>query len=125
MKNITFQALQIKMTNAIEKYIRKRLDGFEKLLHVNSDNVDTLGCHVRIRREMAEHHKKGKDVYHVDATIEHNGQSYRADANRDDLYTAIDEVKDDLSRLITKDLSIKRVAERQSGAKVKRLLRSG
>lgn len=117
MNNISFFTDAFDMTDAIDAYVRERIAAVDKLL---SDNVDAQGYEVRMKM----HSDNGAEMYHVDVTVRDGGETWRADAENADLYAAIDEIKDDLHRLISTDHDKQRTMERKGGAELKDMLHS-
>lgn len=85
------------MTPAIEKYLRKRLKAIE-------DIVDQMKGKRELWIELArvsEHHQKGA-IFEAKLDLILKRKSLRAEATKDDLYSAIDEVRDDMLRELKK-----------------------
>ncbi len=117
MNTISIQALDFEMTDAIRGYMETRVSALHKAVGLGSATLEA-----RIRRETPNHHRQGEHVYHVDMTLRDAGKVWRADANRADVYAAIDEVKDDLVQLVRRDSDTKRSLFRRGAAQFKKML---
>ena len=94
---IVIKCTKLEFTEAIERYLEKRLGGLEKFLP--KVEPASVVCRVEVERLMKGHHKKG-DVFRAEANLDILGQVWRAEGFSDDLYAAIDEVYDKLKREI-------------------------
>lgn len=95
MLNINTKSTNISLTSAIEEYITKRLNGLEKFIK----NVDEALVNVEVGK-ITRHHKQG-DVFKAEIHIKLPGEEFYATVEKDDLYAAIDEVRDELVRNMT------------------------
>ena len=98
---INLQAKNIELTEAIRNYALKRVTNLEKLL----SGIETKGGEVKVSLEVnksTNHHKSGP-VFHADCLIKLDGKEFYTSADTDDLYAAIDEVKETLFHDIQKN----------------------
>lgn len=80
------------LTEAIKQYVDTRLAGLEKMCEKYSP------CDVAVEvGKPSQHHNKGQ-VFYAEFNLVIPGAVLRATSNKDDLYAAIDEAKDDLKR---------------------------
>ena len=92
--------LHLKYTNIepvedIKVYIQKRILPLEKLLL----GVAEIHAWVEIGK-ITRHHKEGK-IWYAECQLQLPGKkSFRATATREDLFIAIDEVKNELERIL-------------------------
>lgn len=118
--NLNIKTTNISLTPAISEYLEKKLRSLDKFIDIDRDNV-------YIQAEVGKttnHHKSG-DVFKAEINLRIGGNNYRAVSEKDDLYAAIDEVKDELSRAV-KSGKDKRISLFRKGAlRVKNLLRFG
>ncbi|MCR4311383.1 MAG: ribosome-associated translation inhibitor RaiA, partial [Candidatus Taylorbacteria bacterium] len=83
----------ITLTDEIRAYLDKRLEGVRKFLPSEAD-----ACIADIELgKTTEHHQTG-DIFRAEITIHLKGKSFRAVSEREDLYTAIDDMKDEITR---------------------------
>jgi putative sigma-54 modulation protein len=91
--NINIRAEGIELTDAIRQYVEEKFGMLEKFdSHILQIDVDlAMDTH---------HHQKG-DIYSCSANVQVPGDVLRVERNEDDLYKAIDKVKDHLRQLLT------------------------
>lgn len=114
---------KIKTTNVvlnpnIEEYLDKRLEAVEKL-------IDSSNPTVLIEIELArttKHHQSG-DIFRAEINITINSNSFRAVAEKSDLMSAIDQMKDEIINELRSYKGKRMSLIRQSGAKIKALLK--
>jgi len=85
---INVQATGIDMTDAINSYAREKMEGLKKFF----DNIQKIDIDVGMK---SQHHQKGK-VFFAEANIHVPGSIVRVSKEAEDLYKAIDKVKDHL-----------------------------
>lgn len=86
------------LTEAIENYLHKRIAALEKF----SKDLDSelITIEVELGRT-TQHHRTG-DIFRAEINFSAGKIFLRAEAEKEDLYAAIDEAKDDLAREIKK-----------------------
>lgn len=85
-------AKNLEMTEAIRAYVEEKLMSLEKMCERYSP------CDVAVEvGKTSEHHNKG-EIYRAEANMTIPGGLLRAESTKDDLYAAIDDVKDQLKR---------------------------
>ena len=95
------------MTAAIKDYIQKKMDMLEKYL----GDMPVIGASVEIELT-TRHHAKG-EIYRAEANLFLPGELLRVEKTEQDMYKAIDKVKDHLR------LAIKRYKEKMIDKKRK------
>ena len=86
--DIKIKASKIELTEAIEAAINEKLGGLDKYF----DNI--IGIEVEVGKTTAHHHKG--DVFRAEANLEVPQKMIRAEAETDDLYKSLTEIKDKL-----------------------------
>lgn len=82
----------MELTEAIKTYATERIMALEKFCERYSP------CDVALEvGQTSKHHQKG-DIFRAEATVAIPGATLRAESTKDDLYAAIDDVKDELKR---------------------------
>ena len=115
---INIKTTHIELTPEIEKYIEKRLGAFNKFL--GRDNMNSL-CEVEVGKT-TEHHKSG-NVFKAEVNLTCGGKNFYAVSEKSDLYSAIDEVKDEILQKL-KSNKEKRITIMKKGAlKIKNLIK--
>jgi ribosomal subunit interface protein len=117
MKLIT-KATNISITPDIQDYVDKRLAPVGKLLE--GRGIPTF--YVELAREL--HHKNG-DVFMAEAKITGARDQYFARAHAGDIFSAIDMLKDELTREVKTGKEKRRSLFRRGAQKIKHMLRFG
>ena len=92
MRITEIQGKNIELTDAIRNYVTEKIEGIARF----AKRFDPCDVAVEVGKT-SEHHNKG-DVFFAEMNVVVLGDVVRAHAVRDDLYAAIDEVKDDVKR---------------------------
>lgn len=115
--NINIKTTAVTLSSSISEYVTKRLEKVSKLM---ADDPTTQ-CDIELART-TEHHNKG-DIFKAEVHIVATGKNYYASSEKDDLYTAIDAVRDDIIREITAGKGKRISLIRRSGARVKNMVK--
>ncbi|QQS60012.1 ribosome-associated translation inhibitor RaiA [Candidatus Falkowbacteria bacterium] len=100
------RATNLEITPAIQSYIEKKMEMVEKFL----GKTKVINCDFEIELT-TKHHNKG-EIFRAEVNLTIPGEVLWADCTADDLYKAIDKVKDHISDLIKKHKD-KRLAKRR------------
>lgn len=112
------KGLNMELTPALSVYITKKLEALEKFV----DPEDTsVGVDIEIGKTTA-HHKLGV-VFRAEFNMTYHGKLVRAVADAEDLYAAIDEVKDELARELRVRKEKQQTLFRRGGSAIKNLMR--
>ncbi len=91
---ITFiKATNMELTDAIRTYVEEKVNAFEKLCE-EFDPAATLEVEVG---KSTQHHAKGP-FFRAEMMLRIPGKDLRAETEAEDLYEAVDQVKDQLRR---------------------------
>jgi len=118
---INLQGKNIELTPVIEDYVIKRVTNLEKLL----SNIEQRGGEAIVHFEVAKntnHHKSGQ-IFHADCLIKIDGKDFYGEADTEDLYAAIDAVKESLFREISKNKERRQTLFKRGAASVKKMLK--
>ena len=118
---INLQGKNIELTEAIKDYILKKVTNLEKLL----SGIEAKEGRVMVNFEVSKstnHHKSG-DVFHADCLIKIDGKEFYSSADKEDLYQAIDTVKDSLYHEINKNKDRRQTLLKRGAASVKKMLK--
>ena len=118
MKISSLKATNIELTPDIDEYIRKRIAMLDKVV----DRDDTSARVAAELGKTTQHHKEG-NFYFAEFNVHISGKNFRAVAERDDLYAAIDEAKDEIIREVSQFKNKQRTLIRRGGAIIKNILR--
>lgn len=91
--NISIKLTNIEMTDAIENYVNSKLSALEKYMDEHHKSIAMLKVEIG---KPSEHHNSG-EVFYAEGTMSFDSIVLRAEVNKDDLYAAVDELKDKLA----------------------------
>ncbi|MBX4195538.1 ribosome-associated translation inhibitor RaiA [Candidatus Parcubacteria bacterium] len=114
---MNIKATGIELTPEILSYAEKRLSKVRKYLADASDPVMA----VELGRN-TNHHKQG-EVFRAEVRIAGGGADFYASRETSDLYRAIDEVKDEIVREVTRVKGKRRHLLRHGGRVIKDMMR--
>ena len=118
---INFQAKNIEITEAIHDYVEKKVTNLGKLLtEIEERDGEVI---VLFSISKTTHHHKGGEVFHADCSINIKGKKFYTSVNKQDLYEAIDAVKEDLFREITKNKDRKQTLFKRGATSVKKMMK--
>ena len=111
----------IELTEAIKSYVSKRVTNLEKLL----TRIEERGGKVMANFEVGKstNHHKGGEVFHTDCLIKIDGKEFYGSADKEDLYEAIDSVKDSLYNEINKNKDRRQTLFRRGASSIKKMLK--
>ncbi len=115
--NTHIKTTGITLTPAISEYVDKRLEKILNLL----ENDPTIQCDIELAKTTAHHHKG--DIFKAEVHIVGAGKNIFAKAEKDDLYAAIDIVREEILREIRSGKGKRISLIRRSGARVKNLVK--
>ena len=118
MRNLKIQAINIEMTDAIENYFKERMDSLDKFIDPNDESVE---CSARVSRSSGSSHSG--EFYRAEVSIHTSGKNFGAVSEKDNLYAAIDDVKDAVVRKITTHKDKKISLFKKGAMKAKKLLK--
>ncbi|HWC58003.1 MAG TPA: ribosome-associated translation inhibitor RaiA [Candidatus Paceibacterota bacterium] len=114
--NITITAQTIHLSPELKSYIEKRMRGLTRFTSGNPVVTVEVG-------KMTMHHHHG-DVFEAKVMLRTLlGQEYYATSQKADLYEAIDDVRDELMRLLTADKKKHDTLWRRGARKIKRIIK--
>jgi putative sigma-54 modulation protein len=93
---INLKATKIEMTDSISSYVQDKMDMLDKYL----GSMQVINCDVEVERIIGGQNKG--DVFRVEVNLEVPQQLLRVEKTENDLYKAIDKVKDHLDEVIVK-----------------------
>ncbi|MCF7831737.1 MAG: ribosome-associated translation inhibitor RaiA [Candidatus Pacebacteria bacterium] len=91
--NINIKTTSIELTADLKAYVEKRVESLSKIIDISHP---TAVIRVEVGKT-TEHHRSG-DIYRAEFHVRVEGVEYYASSERDELYTAIDETRDELLR---------------------------
>jgi len=118
---INLQGKGIELTESIKDYVLKRVTNLEKLL----SNLEIKKGEAKISFEISKttnHHKAG-EIFHADCSINIDGKKFYGSSDHEDLYGAIDEVKEILFNDIQKNKDRQQTLFKRGAKSVKKMLK--
>ncbi len=115
------QGKNIELTEAIKDYVSKRATDLEKLV----SKMEEEGGEITARFEVGKstnHHKAGV-VFHANCSINIYGKNFYSSADKEDLYQAIDQVKESLFREISKSKDRRQTLFKRGATSVKKMMK--
>ena len=106
-------------SESVSNYVNKKIELISKL--ISKKDTGAL-CEVEVGRT-TNHHKNG-DVFRAEIKIKTQGEVLYASAEKDDMYAAIDQAKDEIKEELLKLKTKKNTLLKKSGAKVKNTLKN-
>src|SRR3989344_5992839 len=88
---INIKATGIELTQAISDYVHKKVSSIEK--YINKEHVDTVA---QVEVGKSTHHHKAGNIFRAEVRIIGGGLDLYAVSEKEDLYAAIDLVKDEI-----------------------------
>ena len=109
---IILKGTNLELNEELRNYVDEKIGGLDKFLK----NVDgTLEARVELAKT-TNHHQQG-DIYRAEVNLDFSGKVLRAVEEKEDLFTAIDGIEDELKREIIK-FKGKRNTEIRRGARI-------
>ncbi|MEK7471455.1 MAG: ribosome-associated translation inhibitor RaiA [Patescibacteria group bacterium] len=118
---INLQGKGIELTEAIKDYVLKRVTNLEKLLV----NLEKEKGEAMVNFEVVKttnHHKAG-EIFHASCILRIDGKKFFSENDHEDLYSAIDEVKENLFREISKNKDRRQTLFKRGASSIKKMLK--
>ena len=115
--NINIKATAFTLTPAISDYTNKRIVKIEKLL----EHDPSVQCDIELGK-ISAHHNKG-EIFKAEIHIVGAGKNLYATAEKEDLYSAIDAVRDEILHELRSSKGKRISLIRRSGARVKNMVK--
>mgnify|MGYP000988136825 CR=1 FL=1 len=91
---INIKATNIGLSDSVRDYAEKKIRSLEKFLNSESEIL----ANIEIGKS-TKHHKSG-DIFKAEVHLKSDGKEFYSVSEKDDLYVAIDDVKEEISREI-------------------------
>ncbi|RTK97397.1 MAG: ribosome-associated translation inhibitor RaiA [Neisseriaceae bacterium] len=95
MKNLSILCKDFDLTDAIKDYATEKLSALDKYLPSQGENAD---FNLRLGK-VSNHHHHGK-IFYAEVSIKTPEKNFGALVEAEDIYAAIDQLKDDLAHNI-------------------------
>ena len=114
--NINIKATNMELTSAINIYVDKRLASLQKFF----GDAEMSG-QVEVGKT-TNHHKQG-DVFKAEIDINVSGKNYFSNSEKDDLYAAIDDAREQIMAIATREKDRKQTLYKRGASSVKKMLK--
>ena len=114
--NINIKATNMELTDALKEHIEKRVSSLEKFT-----KGSPIGGQVEVGKT-TNHHKQG-DVFKAEFDLVINGDHFFAVSETSDLYTAVDEAKEEIARTITHKKDRAQTLFKRGASSVKKMMK--
>jgi ribosomal subunit interface protein len=115
---LNIKTTNISLTPETKEYLERKLAMLGKIIDFENGNVY---AQVELGKT-TEHHKQG-DIFRAEINLRMAGRSFRAVSEKQDLYAAIDAMKDELGREVKSGKDKKVSLLRRGGQRIKKMLR--
>ena len=119
---INIKATGITLTPAISEYVDKKISSVEKHLLVDPA-ADTTAIVAQVEVGMTTHHHRTGEIFKAEVHITGLGLDLYASTEKEDLYAAIDILRDEIVHEATQYKGKKKTLTRRSAEAVKNLLK--
>lgn len=113
---INIKATNMELTPAIEDYVNSKLDRIDKFIKKGE-----VGVYIEVGKT-TNHHKRG-DLYKAEFNIEIDGDKFFTESEKEDLYTAIDDAKEEIIRRIINKKDKKKTLFKRGSMSVKKMIK--
>ncbi|KKQ07280.1 MAG: Ribosomal subunit interface protein [Parcubacteria group bacterium GW2011_GWB1_36_5] len=111
----------IELTEAIKDYVSKRVTNLEKLLSRIEEGQGKVMVNFEVSKS-TNHHKSG-EIFHADCLIKIDGKEFYGSADKEDLYQAIDAIKDSLYNEINKNKDRRQTLLHRGARSIKKMMK--
>lgn len=115
--NTNIKATNMELTGAINDYVNKRLSGIKKFVKDGEEMITYIEV-----GKTTNHHKQG-DVFRAEFNIEISGSKFYTFSEKEDLYTAIDDAKEEIVRQIASNKDRKQTLFKRGATSIKKMLK--
>jgi len=116
--NINIKTTQFELTDSIRDYFEKKMEEVEKLTLSETENI-ILSAELG---KTTNHHKSG-DIFRAEINLRLEGKMLRAVSEKEDLYSAIDDVREEMVRQIKQSKEKNRSLFRKGGTQIKNIIK--
>lgn len=114
--NTNIKATNMELTDAISDYVNKRLSAISKFTKDGK-----MSAYIEVGKT-TNHHKQG-DIFKAEFNIDIAGTKFYSFSEKEDLYKAVDEVKEEIVRQITTNKDRKQTLFKRGATSVKKMLK--
>lgn len=115
---INIKSTNVTLDDEIRSYLDKRLLGIDKFLPAGEDSYI---ADVELAKTTRHHH--AGEIFKAEINVHIGGKSFRAVSEREDLRSAIDDMKDEIARELGSNKEKRFALIKRGGQKLKDLMR--
>lgn len=115
--SINIKATNMELTSAISDYVNRRLVGIEKFIRDSEEMIAFIEV-----GKTTNHHKQG-DIFRAEFNIEISGAKFYTFSEKEDLYVAIEDAKEEIVRQIKTNKDRKQTLFKRGATSVKKMLK--
>lgn len=112
------KATGMTMTETLSNYVDEKMKQIERVLDPKDESIQ---CDVEVGIH-TKHHQSG-NIFRAEINIHTAGNNFRAESEKEDLFVAINDAKEEIIHAITSKKTKARVAFRKGAGKVKEILK--
>jgi putative sigma-54 modulation protein len=106
------------LTDSISDYLSKRIVSLDKF--ISKDEADSVIADIEIGK--TRNGQNTGDIYRAEINLQFKGDVLRAESEKSDIYEAIDDMKNDITRQLRKHKSKRRTSIRNGAKRFKKML---
>jgi ribosomal subunit interface protein len=112
--NVIIKGTDLDLHNDLKDYVNEKIGGLEKF----TENVggDAITARVELART-TRHHQHSNSIYKAEVNLQLPKKMLRSVVESDDVYKAIDEVKDELKEMIN-NYKDEKISKARKGARI-------
>jgi ribosomal subunit interface protein len=118
---INIKITNFEITQEVRDYIDEKLDSIAKLAVIENEDTE-IKCDIEL--EMTREQQSG-EIWRAEMNLSVGGEKFRAESRGQTIFAALDELKDEMSKLLRRNKKKRFDMVRRSGAKMKEWMRFG
>ncbi|MDF1498547.1 MAG: ribosome-associated translation inhibitor RaiA [Patescibacteria group bacterium] len=119
--NIIIKGTNLELHEDLKSYVNEKIGSLKKF--IENENIDENSIIARVELAKTTHHHQHGNIYKAEVNLQFSGKIIRNVVESDDIYKAIDEVKDGLKIMIS-DYKSEKISKIRRGARmIKKLKR--
>ena len=115
--SINIKTTNMELTSAISDYVNRRLVGVEKFIKDGEEMI----AYIEVGKT-TNHHKQG-DIFRAEFNIEISGAKFYTFSEKEDLYVAIEDAKEEIVRQIKTNKDRKQTLFKRGAKSIKKMLK--
>lgn len=119
--HIIIKGTNLELHDDLKGYVNEKIGGLKKF--IENENLDPESVTARVELARTTHHHQQGDVYKAEVNLQLPRKMFRSVVESDDIYKAIDDVKDELKDAINNYKDERITATRRGVRIIKRLKR--